>query len=122
MVAGALATTSLVLALPRLPPVILLPAALAAGLVAGGAWGAVPGLLKVRFDVNEILSTIMLNIVAVQVALELGERLLAAPGHGTGDHLVARSDGWPPWAPLCPEPVPGSKDTLRSPYLTSTFV
>src|SRR5918996_3489755 len=34
----------------------------------------------------------------------------------TGDPLVVRSgtgcDGWPPWATLCPKPVPGSESTL----------
>ena len=33
----------------------------------GGIWGAIPGALKAYLGVNEILSTIMLNIVAIQV-------------------------------------------------------
>lgn len=66
IVLGALTTTALVLALPDLPAIILLPLGLLAGLVGGGFWGAIPGALKAYFGVNEILSTIMLNIVAVQ--------------------------------------------------------
>ena len=38
-----------------------------AGMVGGGLWGAIPGVLKAYASVNEILSTIMLNLVAVQV-------------------------------------------------------
>jgi simple sugar transport system permease protein len=67
MVMGALAATATALAVPDLPPVLLVPLVLVAGLVGGGLWGAVPGALKAYFNVNEILSTIMFNIVAVQV-------------------------------------------------------
>ncbi len=66
IVLGALTATALALALPDWPAVVLLPLGLAAGLVGGAVWGAVPGALKAYFGVNEILSTIMLNIVAVQ--------------------------------------------------------
>jgi general nucleoside transport system permease protein len=67
MVMGGLAGTMAALALPDLPPFILLPLVLLFGAVGGGLWGAIPGALKAYFEVNEILSTIMLNIVAVQV-------------------------------------------------------
>ncbi len=66
IIAGALLSTVTALALPGLPPIILIPLVLFAGLVGGGIWGAVPGVLKAYASVNEILSTIMLNIVAVQ--------------------------------------------------------
>ncbi|MEM7140972.1 MAG: ABC transporter permease [Actinomycetota bacterium] len=67
MIAGALLSTITALALPDLPPILLIPLVLIAGIVGGGLWGAVPGALKAYLGVNEILSTIMLNIVAVQV-------------------------------------------------------
>ncbi len=38
-----------------------------AGAAGGAVWGAIPGALKAYLNVNEILSTIMLNIVAVQL-------------------------------------------------------
>lgn len=66
IIAGALAGTTVALAAPNLPTIILLPSVLLAGLVGGAIWGGVPGILKAYFGVNEILSTIMLNIVAVQ--------------------------------------------------------
>ena len=66
LIAGALSGTALALAAPDLPAAILLPGVLLAGLVGGAIWGGVPGILKAYFGVNEILSTIMLNIVAVQ--------------------------------------------------------
>jgi simple sugar transport system permease protein len=66
MVIGALAATAIALVFPDLPPVLMIPLTLLAGFVAGGLYGALPGALKAYFQVNEILSTIMLNIVAVQ--------------------------------------------------------
>ncbi len=41
------------------------PVALAAGALCGGLWALAPGLLKVRAGVSEILSTLMLNYVAI---------------------------------------------------------
>jgi ABC-type uncharacterized transport system permease subunit len=64
---GALAATATALALPDLPAAALIPLTLIAGAVGGGFWGAIPGAFKGYFDVNEILSTIMLNLVAVQL-------------------------------------------------------
>ena len=38
-----------------------------AGFVGGAFWGAIPGALKAYFGVNEILSTVMMNAIAVQI-------------------------------------------------------
>ncbi len=67
IIAGALLSTAVALWLPDLPKIVLLPLVILAGLVGGGFWGAIPGALKAYASVNEILSTIMLNIVAVQL-------------------------------------------------------
>ncbi len=67
IIAGALLSTVVALAVPDTPKPILLVLVILAGLVGGGIWGAIPGVLKAYASVNEILSTIMLNIVAVQL-------------------------------------------------------
>ncbi len=72
---GGLASAATALAFPNLPSVILIPLVLLAGAAGGAAWGAIPGAFKAYFNVNEILSTIMLNLVAVQ----LMNFLLAGP-------------------------------------------
>lgn len=64
---GGLAGSATALALPNLPSIVLIPLVLLAGAAAGAIWGAIPGAFKAYFNVNEILSTIMLNLVAVQV-------------------------------------------------------
>jgi ABC-type uncharacterized transport system permease subunit len=35
------------------------------GMIGGAIWGVIPGILKVRFNVNEIISTLMMNYIAV---------------------------------------------------------
>lgn len=67
IVIGALLATAVALAIGDVPRPILLPIVLVAGAIGGGFWGAIPGALKAYASVNEILSTIMLNLVAVQV-------------------------------------------------------
>lgn len=36
-----------------------------AGMIGGAIWGFIPGLLKARFNVNEIISTLMMNYIAI---------------------------------------------------------
>ena len=66
---GALAATATAIALPDLPAPALIPLTLVAGAVGGGLWGAIPGAFKGYLAVNEILTTIMLNLVAVQLMI-----------------------------------------------------
>jgi len=66
LVVGALAATLLGLLYPEAPGYVIIPLAMGAGFLAGGVWGGIPGVLKAYFNVNEILSTIMMNQIAVQ--------------------------------------------------------
>ena len=45
----------------------LIPAELLAGIAGGAAWAAIPALLKTRFNAHEILTTLMLTYVALQL-------------------------------------------------------
>jgi len=67
MVLGGLFSTMAALYLPEMPSIIMIPLVLLAGVLGGALWGWIPGMLKAYYRVNEILSTIMLNIVAVQL-------------------------------------------------------
>lgn len=67
IILGALFGAGFALLVPDMPTWFLLPGVLLAGFVGGALWGAIPGVLKAYFSVNEILSTVMLNIVAVQL-------------------------------------------------------
>lgn len=66
LIIGALAATFIGLTFPGLPVVALISLALLAGFIGGAIWGGIPGVLKAYFNVNEILSTIMMNVIAVQ--------------------------------------------------------
>jgi ABC-type uncharacterized transport system permease subunit len=46
-------------------PWIFIPVMILAGVLAGAAWGFIPGFLKARFNVNEIISSLMLNYIAI---------------------------------------------------------
>ncbi len=65
---GAWATAGVALFwLPReTPAVIMLATMTIAGFVAGAVWGAIPGVLRARLGVNEIISSLMLTYVAAQ--------------------------------------------------------
>jgi ABC-type uncharacterized transport system permease subunit len=67
IIAGALLSTAIALAIPDTPRILLIPLVILGGLIGGGIWGAIPGVLKAYASVNEILSTIMLNLVAIQL-------------------------------------------------------
>ena len=46
------------------PSIVTIPLMMAAGMIAGAAYGAIPGILKAMRGVNEIIVTLMLNYVA----------------------------------------------------------
>jgi len=66
LVVGAISATVIGLAFPEAPAILVILLAMLAGFVAGAIWGGIPGALKAYFNVNEILSTIMMNAIAVQ--------------------------------------------------------
>jgi simple sugar transport system permease protein len=73
--AGAIGATATGLALPQLPGVVAIPLALLAGAVAGVVWSLVPALLRTRFGIDEVVTTLLLN----PVALLLVQGLLNGP-------------------------------------------
>lgn len=66
MFLAVLASAAVSLYLPGPGPLVLLVAVVTA-LVTGLAWGLLPGVLKARYGANEIVTTLMLNVIAVQV-------------------------------------------------------
>ena len=66
--AGAIAATWVGLRGGALPPVVLTPSVLLAAAVAGAAWAAVPTIMKLRRGVGEVITTILMNFVAIDLA------------------------------------------------------
>ncbi len=63
--AGAVAATAVGIYLGVLPKIILVPLVLIAGAVSGALWGMIAAFLKNRFGANEVVTTIMLNYIAI---------------------------------------------------------
>ena len=66
MIMGAVLASWVGLTLTTWPGWLVITLAMLAGFVGGGIWGGIPGYLKAYFNVNEILSTVMMNGIAVQ--------------------------------------------------------
>jgi ABC-type uncharacterized transport system permease subunit len=67
MIIGGLLATWLGLSITNLPGWLMILVAMLGGSVGGAIWGGIPGILKAYFNVNEILSTVMMNAIAVQI-------------------------------------------------------
>ncbi len=50
------------------PTIVLLPVALAGALLGGAVWGGIAGLLKAKTGAHEVITTIMLNFIALFLA------------------------------------------------------
>jgi len=65
-----------------LPMVLHIPLVLIAGAVGGAIWGAIPGIMKAARGVHEVISTIMLNFIAINLATYLVTHNLKDPTPG----------------------------------------
>lgn len=51
-----------------LPGILLVPAIIVSGAIGGALWAAIPGILKAKIGVHEVIVTIMLNYVSIHVS------------------------------------------------------
>ena len=82
---GAVAAVLLFPAVSGMPGVLAVAMMMILGGLAGGAWGLIAGVLKKWRSVNEIISTIMLNILAALLV----QYLVAGPLKGDGLQYAA---------------------------------
>jgi ABC-type uncharacterized transport system permease subunit len=71
MIVGAILATWIGLTFIEWPGWLVVSLALLGGFLGGAIWGGIAGFLKAYFKVNEILSTVMMNAIAVQLMLFL---------------------------------------------------
>ena len=62
---GAVAAAGVALKAGQLPAALLLPLMVLAGMAAGGLWAWLAGWMKTRFKMNETITTLLLNYVAM---------------------------------------------------------
>src|SRR6516165_6684562 len=100
---GALAGAGVAFALPDAQGFWIIPLMIAAGIAGGMAWAAVPAILKTRYRVSEVLSTLMLVYVALQVL----NYLIGGPWKDPNGHNFPQT---PPLTPaqLLPHAIPGT--------------
>lgn len=81
---GAIAATGIALFTPTPEPLII-PTMFVGGFIAGAIWAVIPAILKVLLNVNEVITTMMMNYIAI----ELVRYLIYGPWRG------AREWGYP---------------------------
>lgn len=62
---GAFGATFFALTFPGLPAIVLLPLMALAGVVCGGVWALLPAIPKALWNVNETISTLLMNYIAI---------------------------------------------------------
>jgi ABC-type uncharacterized transport system permease subunit len=95
IILGAVAATWFALALRTWPGWVLIPGTITIGFLAGAAWGFVPGILKARLGVNEILTTVMMNAIALQFMNFMIRGPLIDPAGVTAGQYLAQSEKVP---------------------------
>jgi simple sugar transport system permease protein len=61
-------------------PIVAIPLSVIAGMVGGAVWGFIPGLLKATSGAHEVVTTIMLNFVAIATLAAMVSGPLDVPG------------------------------------------
>jgi len=80
---GALLATLVGLYAPtQWPTVAMLPLVAVAGFTGGAAWAGIAGVLKARYRVHEIVTTIMMNYIAIFLVKYMVEGPLQEPSGG----------------------------------------
>lgn len=94
-----------------LPAVLLVPLCILAAIVAGGIWGAIPGILKAKFGSHEVINTIMLNFIGIALVSyftqyyykQAGDPIMQTVPVGEAAHIPRISQfipGMPDFVPL----------------------
>ena len=85
---GAIAACQVGVWLDGLTPWRVLPRAALAAMAAGGLYALIPGVLKVKVKVNEVITTIMLNTVAASFC----QYLAKGPWKNANKNMVAATE------------------------------
>ena len=85
---GAIVACQVGVWLDGLPPWLVLPLAALAAMAAGGLYALIPGVLKVKVKVNEVITTIMLNTVAASFC----QYLAKGPWKNANKNMVAATE------------------------------
>jgi general nucleoside transport system permease protein len=82
--AGALATAWVCMHFYNLPQPVLIAAIILSALLAGALWALIPAILKARFEISEIVVTVMANYIMTGFVAYL----LSGPWQAANDHFL----------------------------------
>jgi general nucleoside transport system permease protein len=102
---GSLASVFVGYAVTGIPFPFHMLLALAAGTLAGAIWGAIPGFLKARTGAHEVIVTIMLNYVAIQMTSFLVGGIMKDPNPLIANAQTPKILQSARLPPLLPDPV-----------------
>jgi len=91
------------------PPAPALIVTLLAGTAAGGVWGGIAGFMRARFGANEVIATLMLNVIAALLAGYVVNGPLHAPDANAGETPLLPPAAW------LPALVPDTRLTIALP-------
>jgi ABC-type uncharacterized transport system permease subunit len=96
MIVGGIGAAAVGILFADQPAYILLPAVILAGVVAGAFWGFIPAWLLYKFNINEILSTVLLNFVSFQMINFVASEVWKDPVAGHPTTVPIGEGGWLP--------------------------
>lgn len=96
--AGAMAVTFVILSFPNLdlPAIVFIPILMIASMIGGALWGSIPGYLKAKFNVNEIIVTVMLNYIILYLMTFLLNGVWQEPGSFYYNTIKFPESSWLP--------------------------
>jgi general nucleoside transport system permease protein len=96
MIVGGIGAAAVGILFADLPGYILLPLVFLAGILAGAIWGLIPAWLLYKFNINEILSTVLLNFVSFQLIDFIASEVWKDPVAGHPTTVPIGEGGWLP--------------------------
>jgi simple sugar transport system permease protein len=107
----------------KLPPVLHAVVAMIAGMIGGAVWAAIPGILKARLGAHEVINTIMMNFIAVQLTDWLVNNPMKDPAGPSviRTPLIYPSAQIPKFSELFPELI-SSADRLHLGFVLTILV
>lgn len=102
LIMGAIFATWVAL-FSNFPPALILPSMFLAGFIGGMVWAAVPAFLKSKYNVNEVIVSLMMNYISLNVL----NYLLSGPWRGHGVFNYPITDEFPRFARL--PSIPGTR-------------
>jgi len=108
-VMGEVFATYVGLQLAKSGAAVLLPAAFVSAFMGGALWAIPPTVMKIRFGINEIITTVMMNFIAIYLV----SYLITGPMQGAQARVFGIPSSDPiPAADFLPRILPGTNVTV----------